>query len=314
MLKDLLLILNPCAGKGQAKARLFDVVDRFVKAGYRTEVYTTQQPGDARALVAACGGDYDRIVCCGGDGTLNEVVSGLMTLDERPPVGYIPAGTTNDLAAGIGIPKKLPEAADTAAGGTPFACDVGQFGERYFTYVAAFGTFTEASYGAPQPAKNMFGRLAYIFEGMKHLPCAVKPYHVRVTGDDAAFEDDVVFGAVTNSTSVGGFRNFYGGRVRLDDGRFEALFIKQPKNAGELQAIVTALNKRQRDERWMYSFRTAALHLEADQPIPWTLDGEFGGEHTAADIVNHCRAVNLLVNKPPRAAKARADNQTTKEA
>lgn len=312
-MKNLLFIINPCAGKGQAKGRLFDIVDRFVKAGYRTVVYTTQQPGDARALVAAGGGDYDRIVCCGGDGTLNEVVGGLMTVENRPPLGYIPAGTTNDLAAGVGIPKKLLEAADTAAAGIPFPYDIGQFGERYFTYVAAFGSFTEASYGATQPAKNLFGRLAYIFEGMKRLPCVVKPYHVKVTGDDLSFEDDVVFGAVTNSTSVGGFRHFYGSRVRLDDGRFEALFIKQPKNAGDLQAIVTALNKRQRDERWMYSACTTSLRLEAAQPIPWTLDGEFGGDHTVVEIQNHCRALTLLVNKPPKPAKLRITEEKMKE-
>ena len=229
-MKKLLFIYNPNAGKGLLKPKLSDILDIFVKAGYEVTVYPTQKYRDGiSSSWHNLQGDYDLLVCSGGDGTLDEVVTGMMQREDRIPIGYIPTGTTNDFANSLHIPKDLLKAADVAVNGEPFACDVGRFNKDIFVYIAAFGLFTDVSYQTKQEIKNVLGHLAYVLEGTKRL-FGIPSYHIKVTHDGEVIEDEFVFGMVTNSKSVGGFRNMIGKNVVFDDGEFEATLIKFPKN------------------------------------------------------------------------------------
>ena len=295
MRKDLLLILNPLAGKGQGKNRLYEMAELFTQAGYTVLVHPTRGKGDAAEAAKGLGGRCAAVVCCGGDGTLNETVNGLMELTRRPRLGYIPAGTTNDLAASLKLSRKWNEAARTVISGTPFDYDIGRFGSRYFTYIAAFGAFTEVSYTAPQTAKNVFGRLAYVLEGVKHLG-NIHPVHLTVAHDSGQFEGEFIFGAVTNSTSVAGFKGYPTPDVMLDDGCFEALFIKQPRSPADLQRIIGALRRQTYDEQWMHYFHTSRLEAEGSASVPWTLDGEYGGQKSRVVIENCRKALRILVD------------------
>ena len=239
-MKKLLFIYNPNAGKGLLKPKLSDILDIFVKAGYEVTVYPTQKYRDGYRKVARFEGDYDLLVCSGGDGTLDEVVTGMMQREDRIPIGYIPTGTTNDFANSLHIPKDLLKAADVAVNGEPFACDVGRFNKDIFVYIAAFGLFTDVSYQTKQEIKNVLGHLAYVLEGTKRL-FGIPSYHIKVTHDGEVIEDEFVFGMVTNSKSVGGFRNMIGKNVVFDDGEFEATLIKFPKNPLELNDIILSI-------------------------------------------------------------------------
>lgn len=236
-MKRLLFIYNPHAGKELLKPKLSDVIDIFVKAGYEVVVYPTQAYRDAYKKVKKYKAeDYDLVVCSGGDGTLDEVVTGMMKRDPdtRTPIGYIPTGTTNDFASSLHIPRKLLEAADNAVNGTVFACDVGKFNKGIFVYVAAFGLFTDVSYETKQSMKNALGHLAYVLEGAKRL-FNITSYKIKVTHDGETIEDEFIYGMVTNSRSVGGVRNMIGDQVGFNDGLFEVTLIKTPKNPIELQ-------------------------------------------------------------------------------
>ena len=239
-MKKLLFIVNPKAGKAAIKNKLLAIIDMFTKADYQVTVYPTQAKKDAVRLVREQASNYDLLVCSGGDGTLDEVVTGIMRASCPVPIGYIPAGSTNDYAKSLGIPSDNIKAAQNIINGTPFLCDVGIFSDRYFVYIAAFGAFTEVSYSTPQQTKNLVGHLAYLLEGARSLT-AIKSYSVAVAYDDELVEGEYIFGMVTNSISVGGFKRFRGNEVQYDDGLFEGLFIKQPKNPLELQAIIGAL-------------------------------------------------------------------------
>ena len=224
-------------------------------------------------------------MCSGGDGTLDEVVTGMMKRTEQIPIGYIPTGTTNDFARSLHIPKDMLKAADTAVNGMVFPCDVGKFNEDIFVYIAAFGLFTDVSYQTKQEVKNVLGHLAYVLEGMKRL-YNVPSYRIKVTHDDQIIEDEFIFGMVTNSRSIGGFRNMVGKSIVFDDGEFEVTLIKTPKNPLALQEIIAALLIEQIDTKHMYTFKASSLKLESLEEIPWTLDGEFGGEHDEVIIEN----------------------------
>ena len=294
-MKRLLFIYNPHAGKELLKPKLSDIIDIFVKAGYEVVAYPTQSYRDAYRKVSEYESDeYDLVVCSGGDGTIDEVVTGMMQRDKRDPIGYIPTGKTNDFANSLHIPKGLLRAADNAVNGTLFPCDVGKFNDDIFVYIAAFGLFTDVSYQTKQEMKNVLGHLAYVLEGTKRL-FNVPSYRIKVTHDGETLEDEFIFGMVTNSRSVGGFRNMIGKQVVFDDGLFEVTLIKTPKNPLALQEIVASLLIEQVDTKHMYSFKTGRITFESLEEIPWTLDGEFGGAHDEVTVENLNRQLRIMV-------------------
>lgn len=295
-MKKMLFIYNPNAGMGLLKPQLSDVLDIFVKSGYEVTVYPTQKYHDALAKTLAYTEEYDLLVCSGGDGTLDEVVTGMSRREKKIPIGYIPAGTTNDFASSLHISKDMLEAANTAVTGVPFACDIGQFNQDYFVYIAAFGLFTDVSYETDQKMKNILGHLAYVLEGTKKI-FNVPSYRMKVTHDGETIEDEFMFGMVTNSRSVGGFKGIVGKNVAFDDGLFEVTLIKTPKTPMDLNEIVTALLVKQIDSTYMYSFRTNSIRFESVEEVAWTLDGEFGGEHDEVMVQNQRKALEIMVKE-----------------
>ena len=244
--------------------------------------------------VEAYAGNYDLVVCSGGDGTLDEVVTGMMQCKAKVPLGYIPAGSTNDFASSLGIPKDMEKAAEAAVTGKPFPCDVGLFNGDYFVYVAAFGLFTEVSYKTSQEWKNVLGHAAYILEGAKCLH-DIPSFMMQVEYNNMRIQDEFIYGMITNSTSVGGFKGMTGKDVLLDDGVFEVTLIVKPKNPLELQEIMTALVMAEDNTDLVHSFKTGKITIEAEEAVPWTLDGEFGGNHTSVEIENMHKALNLYL-------------------
>lgn len=300
IMKKMLFIYNPNAGTGVLKPRLSDVVDIFVKNGYEVVIYPTQKYHDAVEYVKNCPDAYDLIVCSGGDGTLDEAVTGLQMREKQIPLGYIPAGTTNDFATSLGIPKDILEAAETAVGGQPFPCDVGKFNDDYFIYIAAFGLFTDVSYETKQSMKNILGHLAYVLEGAKRI-FNIPSYKIKVTHDGESIEDEFIFGMVTNSRSVGGFTGIIGPEIVFDDGVFEVTLIKTPKNPIELNELLGAIVMKQINPQRIYSFKSGSVKFECEEEIPWTLDGEFGGVHREVLVEDMKQALQIMV-KPEVAA------------
>ena len=304
-MKKALFILNPHSGKGQIRNHLLEIVDILVKDGYEVTVYPTQEQGDASRAMRERKKSYELIVCSGGDGTLDEIVTGMMQSGFKTTIGYIPAGSTNDFANSLRIPSTMKKAAETVVNGTVFSCDVGRFNDDVFVYIAAFGLFTEVSYGTRQEMKNMLGHMAYLLEGVKHLQ-NIKSYHLKVTsvsenGETTVIEDNFVYGMVTNSYSVGGFKsiagNVFKGKIALDDGLFEVTLIRTPKNPMELNSILAALAIQNIDTQYMYSFKPGRLVIESEEEIAWTLDGEFGGTHTEVTLTNEKRAMDIMVKE-----------------
>lgn len=301
-MKRLLLVYNASAGRQKIKAMLPDLLDVFAQEGYLTTVVPTQAPGDAGKATAALGAGFDRVVCCGGDGTLNDTVSGLMQVyaPMRPVLGYIPTGTTNDFSRNLSLPRGTDKLAQTACGNVTRAIDLGKAGDRWFTYVAAFGLFTDVSYSTPQNFKNVLGHTAYLIEGASRL-ASVKSYSVRVECGDRVEEGEFIYGMVCNTVSVGGLLNLPQDLVKLDDGLFEVLLVRKPQNALEFQAIVRTLmnQKRETDEQkgLVLAFSADQVSFSCQEAVPWTLDGEFGGDHTALRVVNHQRSLVLACGK-----------------
>ena len=298
-MKKLLFVYNPRAGKEMLKPRLSDVLDIFVKAGYEVTVHPTQAYRDAYYQIKEYEvGKYDLIACSGGDGTIDEVATGMMKRREMGkdvvPVGYIPAGTTNDFAKSLHIPRKPLAAADNAVKGVPFPCDIGKFNDSVFVYIAAFGIFTDVSYETDQAVKNVLGHMAYILEGAKRI-FNIPSYKIKVEHDGDVIEDEFIFGMVTNSRSVGGFSNMVGKNIVFDDGLFEVTLIKTPKNPIALQEIIAALLIEQVDTKHMYTFKTKKITFDSVEEIPWTLDGEFGGEQDYVEIENVQKAMEIMV-------------------
>ena len=228
MKKKMLFVYNPKAGKAQIRNKLADILDIFAKEDYEVTIYPTQRAGEATQIVEQREEKYDLIVCSGGDGTLDEVVSGMMNSGRITPIGYIPAGSTNDFAQSHGLPKNMIRAAHIAVEGKDFACDVGRFNEETFVYVAAFGLFTNVTYETNQDMKNILGHMAYILQGVKSLS-AIPSYPMKITHDDQVIEEEFMLGMITNSVSVGGFKGITGKHIKLDDGVFEVTLIKRPK-------------------------------------------------------------------------------------
>ena len=297
--KKILFIYNPKAGKAKIRSNLLDIIDIFTKAGYEVTAYPTQARGDGiRAVKERKLGHYDMIACSGGDGTLDEVVTGMMQCDKRLPIGYVPAGSTNDFAKSLQIPRNMIEAAQTIVDGKNFGCDIGTFNEDIFVYVAAFGVFTEVTYETSQDMKNALGHMAYLLEGMRSLT-AIKSYKMQIDCMQLKTEGEFLLGMVTNSLSVGGFKNITGKNVEMDDGEFEVTLVRKPSNVAQLNQLATALVNRNISNDCIYSFKTSSMKITFEEEVPWTLDGEFGGKHREVFIENCKQAIQIKV--PDRA-------------
>ena len=291
----MLLIYNSRAGKGSFLARLPEVIDMFVKGGFRVEVYPTQAAGDAIEKVSHIPGYISLVVAAGGDGTLDEVVTGLLKSGRDVPLGYIPVGSTNDYAASLKLSFNVLEAVGDILGGEPQAVDMGEFNNEIFVYVAAFGAFTDVSYDTNQDMKNLFGHIAYIMEGVRRIG-DIKSYDLRVEVDGELHEGSYIYGMVTNSVSVGGFKGITGKNVLLDDGVFEVLLIHTPKNVLELQEIVTTLLAGNMDSSLIEFYRTDQVRFWSKEEISWTMDGEYGGAHSYVDIRNRHQCVRIIMD------------------
>lgn len=292
--KDMLFIYNPKAGKALIRNHLVDILDVFVKGGYEVTVYPTQARGDAIKKTKKKKDKYDIVVCSGGDGTLDEVCTGMMESKVKVPIGYIPAGSTNDFAASLNLSKNMVQAAEDIVNGDTFAVDIGIFNEDIFAYIAAFGLFTEVTYETDQQVKNVLGHVAYLLEGMKSL-ATIKKYKLKVMTDETVIEDEFIFGMITNSHSVGGFQRITGNNVELDDGEFEVTLIKYPKNPIELNRVMAALVDRDIDAECMYCFKAKEVRIESEEEVAWTLDGEFGGSHKEVTVKNLHKSLEIRV-------------------
>ena len=292
-MKKLLLILNPCSGKKKASHALADVVNVFNRGGYDVTVYITAARGDATKVVAQRAPEFDLVVCAGGDGTFNETISGLLAGGHDTPIGYLPAGSTNDFASSLHLSKNLVEAARDIVEGTPRRLDVGRFNDRYFSYVASFGAFTRASYATSQNVKNALGHFAYILEGLGDLG-SLRPYRCAVDADGERFEGEFIFGAVCNSTSLGGLVKLDPSRVRMDDGKFELLLLRMPKTALDLQNLITAMTRMQYDYPGVILRHVRRVTLTTEENLPWSLDGEYCPSAPRVEIENLPAAIQLV--------------------
>lgn len=297
-MKKLLYICNVHAGKSQVKGHAVDVIDQMIQAGYRVEVYITQGPGDAVQMAKRRGPWVDRILCSGGDGTLNEVVSGLMRLPEekRPPVAYIPAGTTNDYARSLGLPVRFSKATTIAAGDVVCPVDVGRAAESYFNYVFGFGIFTAVSYVTPQEAKKVLGHQAYVLEGIKSL-VDTKPYAMRITWGEQSLEGRFLLGIVTNSQSVGGMKGLWGEDISLNDGLFEVTLVREPSNITKWGELPGALLSKSTGSDLVLRFKTDRICFEAEEDVDWVKDGEFAGTFHRVDVENLHHALQMVVKE-----------------
>jgi YegS/Rv2252/BmrU family lipid kinase len=294
MKKKMLFIYNPKAGKGNIKSRLSDVIDVFVRSGYEVLVHSTQSKNDACEQVKAYCTQVDVIACSGGDGTLDEVVTGMMETDSSLPVCYVPSGSTNDFANSLFIPKDLVKAAELVDKGKLYGCDIGKFNNDTFAYIAAFGLFTDVAYETDQELKNILGHVAYVLEGVKRL-FDIKTYELRVECEDFVVEDKFIYGMITNSRSVGGFQHLTGKNVDMDDGLFEVTLIKAPKNALELQEIIANLLSGEDHTDLIYSLKSGKIRISSNEEVSWTLDGEFGGSHCNVEIENLHKGLKIFL-------------------
>lgn len=293
MAKKLLFVFNPRSGKAQVKNYIFDITDIFTKGGYDVTVRPTQGPDDAYNSIKKKAAEYDVIVVSGGDGTLNEAVRALMSfsIDERKPLGYIPAGTTNDFASSRGISADILEAANQIVEGNTFQCDIGLFNDKYFTYVAAFGAFTDISYDTPQEIKNILGHAAYLLEGLKKLT-NLQSFHIKLRSGDTEIDDYFFLGLILNSTRIAGFNIKHlesETRIDLSDGIFEIVLIKKPVTFMQLQEILMSMLMGGIQENEQFCLiRTSSVHISSDEEIKWTFDGEFGGAYSEVqmDVLN----------------------------
>ncbi len=292
-MKKMLFILNPNAGMRKANRYLPQIISIFNRADYQVSVHITASQGDATAITEQLARQMDVVVCCGGDGTFNEVLSGLIRCGADAPIGYIPAGSTNDFAASLKLPTNVLEAARAIVEGKPQYFDAGQFGKRYFSYVASFGAFTRASYATPQNVKNALGHTAYLLEGINELS-QIRKLHAKLELDDEVIEDDFLFGAISNSTSVGGILTLDPKQVDMADGKFEVLLVRAPKDAIEIAECLRAL-RTQKYNCNMITFRpTTHVRVTAGEEMTWTLDGERADWSGTMEVQNLHHAIRLI--------------------
>ena len=293
-MKKLLFIMNPLAGMKKANRYLADIIALFNRAGYDVLTYMTAAPGDCVTAVEQKAAGMDLIVCVGGDGTFNETVSGLLRTGLDIPVGYIPAGSTNDFAASLKLPTNVLEAAQLIAEGEPVAYDVGRFDNRYFTYVASFGAFTRVSYATPQSVKNALGHTAYLLGGLQEIS-QIRPFHVRFDlDDDQVIEDDFIFGAISNSTSVGGILTLDPKQVDMQDGKFELFLVRAPKDVLELSECAKALTEQKYNCKVITFCSASRITVTAPPDMNWTLDGEMEPGHDTVSVENLHHSIRLM--------------------
>ena len=292
-MKKMLFVMNPYSGTRRANKYLADIVALFNGAGYEVTIHMTAGQGDATRVVEERCADKDLIVCCGGDGTFNETITGLLRAGKKIPVGYIPAGSTNDFAVSLKLSPNIMQAAQDIVDGEPVACDMGKFGERYFSYVASFGAFTRATYTTPQSIKNMLGHTAYLLEGINELS-QIRNEHVRLEIDGEVVEDDFLFGAISNSTSLGGILKLNPELVDMSDGQMEILLVRAPQNLTELAECLQALQA-QKYNCAMITFQSAKkIRIYANPFMNWTLDGEREEGHEQVDVENIHHAIHIM--------------------
>lgn len=306
-MKKMLFVYNPRSGKGLIKNHLSTILETFSAADYEVTVYPTRQERDACTVIADRASRYDMIVCSGGDGTLDEVVTGMMNSEIHRAIGYIPAGSTNDFGSSLGIPKQMEQAAKLIINGTPFACDIGQFNDDYFVYVAAFGFLTDVSYQTNQELKNVLGHTAYLIEGMKRVG-SWKSYHMKIESEEFCDEGEYMYGMISNSNSVGGFKLLTGKNVELNDGLFEVMLVRTPQSIVDWQEVLGALIMQDEKSKHVVRFKTKRLTIAADEPVAWTRDGENGGKQTFVEMVNLPQALEIMTQPAPQpAAESEAD-------
>lgn len=296
--KDILFLYNPRSGKGKITHHLKDITDVLSETGRQVDVYETKAPLDAMNKVQTDAFDYQMVVCAGGDGTLSEVVSGMMQRKDRIPIGFIPVGSTNDTRPGFGLPKDMIEAARLCLTGTPFQTDVGRFNDEYFTYVASLGSLSAVSCFTSQDMKRILGHGAYLIEGIRQL-IRMESYDMEVQFADTRIRGEFFLGLITNAVSVGGFEGITGGNVDLADGRFEAALLKRPQNILEFGREIDKMlihNKEDREvlDDVVIRFRTDRLTIRSDEPVQWVRDGENGGKHKTAEITVCNKAVTIM--------------------
>ena len=292
-MNKMLFVMNPYAGTRKANKHLADILALFNRAGYTVLTHMTAGPGDGADVVARFAPEMDAIVCCGGDGTFNETINGILRSGADVPIGYIPAGSTNDFAASLHLPTDVMKAAESIVEGRPRRYDIGQFGQRYFSYVASFGAFTKASYSTPQSIKNALGHTAYVLSGIQELS-QLRNTHIRLELDNEVIEDDFLFGAISNSTSVGGILTLDPKQVDMQDGNFEVFLIRAPQDLLELSECIRALQT-QKYNCSAITFRSAShLRVISSEPVVWTLDGERADVHGPVEIQNLHHAISVL--------------------
>ena len=294
-MKKLMLIVNPSAGRGGYRYYFGEAMKTLADGGFRTELFFTGGPEDATEFARAYAAEFDAVACIGGDGTLSEVIGGLMKIPNPPPIGYIPMGTTNDVASTIGLPKNdTIGAARRIVEGTPHPFDVGGFGkDRYFAYIAAFGAFTEVSYATPQDQKRALGHLAYVLQGAQQLG-KIEKLPVRVEYDDGVFEGELVYGSMSNSTSVAGIVRLRDEMVSLGDGISELVLVQDPGTIDAYGEMITAVLTRSFDSKYLKVIQTRHARFIFDRPVAWTRDGEDGGKHRDLELCNYHAPVRLI--------------------
>ena len=293
MSKKMVFVFNPKSGKGLIRNKLADILDIFVKADYDVIARPTQRQGDAREFAARYANQVDLVVCSGGDGTLDEVVSGITDAGSSVPIGYIPSGSTNDFGSSISMPKNMVEAARMIANGRAFPCDIGSFNDETFVYIAAFGMFTDVAYKTNQKLKNTIGHLAYLLEAGKKI-FEVPAYRMKITAGEVVIEDEFAYGMVTNAISVGGMKGITGKDIQMDDGLFEVTLIRAPKTPVEFSNAITSLLFGGSDEKMLIKFKANEVCFEAETEVAWTMDGEAGGDHKRAVIKNRNKRMNFV--------------------
>ncbi len=311
--KKLLIIVNPCSGQAKMRSALLKVVEIFSSADYEVTVYPTKHQDDAKEYISNTDTSrFEMIVVAGGDGTLNETVSGLIKSNSSCKIGYIPAGTLNEWSSSLHIPKNIYKAAESIINGNEIKLDLGRFDNRYFCYTASFGAFTSASYSAPQNIKNVLGQAAYFFEGVKSLT-NIKPLSLKITADGREIEGDFIFGAISNSMSVGGVVKFDDAVVKLNDGLFEVVLIHNPKTIPQFNNCVDAILKKDLDREGIEFFHAKNITISGGNDVDWTLDGEFCKGKDVITIENLPKALRLILPSEAEEKSAAQIEEKTEE-
>lgn len=292
--KKVLLIINPNAGKMKSKQTLYSIIDILSTGGLIVTVRITEYRLHATEIARDESKDYDMVVCSGGDGTLNEVINGIIQSGTEIPIGYIPSGSTNDFASTLGLSKDIEKATSDIIKARPYPIDIGKFDDRFFSYVASFGIFTKSSYATPQQMKNLLGSAAYILEGIKDIT-SVHDYHMTVNTGNNIIDDNFIFGAISNTTSLGGIVTLDPNDVALDDGMFEYLFVKRPRNLADLVKSIHAISSYDYESRYLYFGSASSLKIEWQDNLDWSLDGEHVSADNSAEVINLHRAIKILL-------------------